>query len=63
MGPKVISSSPLKTRLITTLPQNNEIEEQQAVAKIISLLQTRKNPVIVIDGGKLFTSSAPITCC
>ena len=60
IGPKVISSASLKAPLVTSLPQNNEAEELRVVSKIISLLQSRKNPVIVVDGGKLLYLSVTI---
>jgi pyruvate decarboxylase len=53
MGPKLIPSSTLQTPLITSLPSNNQGQELQAVSQIIDLLKTRKDPVIVVDGGKL----------
>jgi pyruvate decarboxylase len=58
MGPKLISSATLQTPLITSLPQNDEQAELKAVSKIIELLRTRKNPVIVVDGGKILSSLA-----
>lgn len=56
MGPKLVSSATLQTPLITSLPQNDEQAELKAVSKIIELLRTRKNPVIVVDGGKILSS-------
>lgn len=50
MGPKLIPSDTLQTRLITSLPLNDDAAESQAVSKIISLLKSRKDPVIVVDG-------------
>lgn len=52
MGPKLIPSDTLQTRLITSLPLNDDAAELQAVSKIISLLKSRKDPVIVVDGSK-----------
>ena len=51
MGTKLIPSSTLQTRLVTSLPYNDEAAELQAISKIIGLLQSRKDPVVVIDGG------------
>lgn len=53
MGPKHIPSVTLQTPLITSLPVNDDKLELQAVSKIIDLLRTRKDPVIVVDGGKI----------
>jgi pyruvate decarboxylase len=52
MGPKLIPSNPLQTPLVKALPHNDEVAELQAVSKIIGLLKSRKDPIVVIDGGK-----------
>lgn len=51
IGPKTIPSSHLSKPLITTLPSNKEEEESEVITKIADLLKTRKDPVIVVDGG------------
>lgn len=56
IGPKLIPTSPLKSPLIKSLPPNDKAKEMRAVSQIIDLLRSRKNPVIVVDGGKLSTS-------
>lgn len=56
IGPKLITSAALQTPLITSLPHNDEQAEPKAVFKIIKLLRTRKNPVIVVDGGKIISN-------
>lgn len=53
IGPKTISSSHLSKPLITTLASNTDEEEAEVITKIASLLKSRKDPVIVIDGGML----------
>lgn len=52
MGPKLIPSNTLQTPLVTSLPLNDDAAELKAVSKIISLLKSRKDPVIVVDGSK-----------
>jgi pyruvate decarboxylase len=61
IGPKLIPSSTLQTPLVTSLPNNDQAQESQAVSHIIDLLKSRKDPVIVVDGGKLSTSAPTMT--
>lgn len=51
----MIPSDSLQTPLITSLPLNDEAKEELAVSKIIALLQSRKKPVIIVDGGTLWS--------
>jgi pyruvate decarboxylase len=56
IGPHQISDYGLQTPLITSLPANDDIQEAKVTALIVDLLKSRKNPVVVFDGGKLLCS-------
>jgi hypothetical protein len=60
MGPRIIPAGNLQVPLITSLPPNNRTEELEAVSQIVELLRSRKNPVIVVDGGKFFGSKTVV---
>jgi hypothetical protein len=55
IGPRQIANTSLHTALTTSLPANDEVQEAKVVAHIIDLLKTRKDPVIVFDGGRSLT--------
>lgn len=49
-----ISSMPLNSPIMTTLPPNNEKLENKVVDEIISRIENASNPIIIVDGGKVF---------
>lgn len=51
IGPRVIPNSIPKTEIKSTLPENDPAKEEKAVLEILKLLESRKRPVVIIDGG------------
>jgi len=48
---ELISSTPLESRLVTTLPPNDAELEKMVVANIISKIERASSPIIIVDGG------------
>ncbi|KAK9369637.1 thiamine diphosphate-binding protein [Lipomyces kononenkoae] len=53
IGPQTVSSHYLEVPLQKSLPPNPPELEQLVVDQIIGLLSSRKNPIIVVDGGAI----------
>lgn len=52
IGPKMIPKSSLQKPLDMKLPANDASVESSVASEIIELLKSRKDPVIVVDGGE-----------
>jgi len=46
-----VSSATLKTPIVTSLEPNNEASENEVVTEIRKLLESKSNPIIIVDGG------------
>lgn len=52
VGVQNIAATGLETPLITELPPNDPTLEKKVVQEIVDLIRSRKNPIVIVDGGK-----------